>query len=133
MASADQNPSSPPAIVDDPVILINIRQTFRHGMSEQALYEATRGVWRVGEKRSRAEYALAVYGGVAREVYKIESWQPACTATYSTRRIDAEASQGRWEFTGDVADAATREKYINRSVAAYFPRGTQNPVRYVNC
>jgi hypothetical protein len=33
----------------------------------------------------KAKYALAVFDGVVREVYAIESWQPAGSARYSTR------------------------------------------------
>ena len=40
-------------------------------MLANALYEATRGVWKVGERREYAHLALAVFEGVVREVYAI--------------------------------------------------------------
>jgi hypothetical protein len=39
----------------------------------------------------------------------------------------------RWEFEGRVAPERVRAKYGGRSVASYFPRESQSPVRYVNC
>ena len=41
--------------------------------------------------------------------------------------------EGRWEFIGVVADEKIRKRYHGKSVAAYFPKGNQNPVKYVNC
>lgn len=42
-------------------------------MTKRELYEATRVVWKIGERRNNAQYAMAVYQGIVREVYKIES------------------------------------------------------------
>ena len=52
------------AEITDPVMLVRISRLFRPGMSDMALYEATRGVWRVGPRRDRARYALTVHQGV---------------------------------------------------------------------
>ncbi|MEO6060262.1 MAG: hypothetical protein ABIQ05_09895 [Candidatus Limnocylindria bacterium] len=121
-----------PAEIDDPLVLIRIPQLFRVGMSDKALYEATRGHWKVGERRDGAEYVLAVHLGVVLEAYAIERWQPAGTSLYATRpqRKDPE---GRWEFVGDIAPHAIRSKYVGRSVKEYLNRGNQNPIHYVNC
>jgi hypothetical protein len=54
-------------------------------MSDVALYEATRGVWKIGPRRAKARYALAVYQGVVQEVYEILNWDPAWTSPYSNR------------------------------------------------
>lgn len=120
-----------PVDVDEPAILIKIPQLFRHGMSDVALYEATRGTWRVGPRREGAQYALTVHEGIVREVYTIERWQPAGTAGYTTRAEPEHA--GRWEFVGRRAPDAIRSKYVGGSVKHYFTKGNQNPVRYVNC
>jgi hypothetical protein len=45
------------------VILIRSRR-FTHGMDAEALYETTRMWWRLASRRNRAEYAMAVHGGV---------------------------------------------------------------------
>lgn len=46
--------------ITEPAVLIRIPKLFTEGMSTQALYEATRGVWKVGDRRESARYALAV-------------------------------------------------------------------------
>jgi hypothetical protein len=118
-----------PVEVTDPSLLIRINRLYRHGMSELELYEATRGVWKLGTRRETAKYALAVFEGVVREVYEIEQWHPAATTPYATRTF--EDVSGRWEFTGKVAEEPFRSRYRGRSVAAYFKKGLQNPVAYV--
>lgn len=98
-----------------------------------ALYDVTRGVWKVSERRDRAELALAVFQGVVREVYRIRSWHPAGTTVYkSGRKADAKW-KGRWEFIGTKADEETRSAYVNRSVASYSVKGHRHPVVYVGC
>jgi len=91
-----------PVRVRDPVILIRINRLYRHGMDVRALYEATRGVWRVNATRAQgAKYAFAVFEGVVREVFRIEQWHRAGSTPYATRR-DVQVP-GRWEFTGTIA------------------------------
>lgn len=122
-----------PVEVQEPALLIRINRLYRHTMSASDLYEATRGVWRLGDRRTGARYALAVFEGVVREVYEIDTWHPAGSTPYVSRpRADVDVS-GRWEFTGRVANEAVRAKYRGRSVAAYFKRGQQSPVVYVAC
>ncbi len=121
------------AKIDDPVILIRINQLYRYGMSDQELYEATRGVWKVGERRNTAQYALAVYRGIVREVYQIDGWYPAGKVAYQTRsKIDVDVL-GRWEFVGRPATDSIREKYVDHSVIEYFAPNSQNPIKYVKC
>jgi hypothetical protein len=95
-------------------------------MTPEELYEATRGIWKVGRRREQVDYAMAVYQGVVREVYAIRSWHPAGTLEYQTRTdIDARRDLGRWEFDGVVADDI-RDEYVGFSVG----KGGQNPIRY---
>ena len=121
-----------PVTIRHPVILIRVTQLYRHGMSAQALYEITRGIWLLSpERAAAARYAFAVFEGVVREVYAIGQWYPAGSTKYKTRtglRI-----KGRWEFTGKVAPDAVRQRYVDRSVASYFPRGSRAPFQYVGC
>jgi hypothetical protein len=118
--------------ITDPVLLIRIPQAFRDGMSDVALYEATRGVWKIGPRRERATYALAVFEGIVKEVYQIGHWQPALTTPYTSRKLDAALAAGRWEFMGKRAPNAVRDHYLGKSVASYFKRGNRSPIIYVN-
>ncbi|MFN7985240.1 MAG: hypothetical protein U0Q11_25650 [Vicinamibacterales bacterium] len=117
------------AIVE-PALLIRINQSYREGMSDVSLYDATRGIWRLGPRREAAEIALAIYGGIVVEVYEIQNWYPAGSTFYETRTFDDVSN--RWEFVGRVAPATIRDKYVGKSVADRFKFGAVNPVLYVN-
>jgi len=122
-----------PVEVTDPVLLIRINQLYRHGMPAHDLYEATRGVWRLGSRCRGAKYALAVFEGVVRDAYQLDEWHKAGTTAYTTRDANELRLPGRQEFTGHVAPNEIRDRYVGKSVAAYFKRGQQSPVVYVNC
>lgn len=49
-------------------ILITINKLYRSDMSGLELYEATRGIWVVGNRRNTVHYAFAVFQGIVREV-----------------------------------------------------------------
>ena len=121
-----------PARVIDAVLLVRLPRTYRPGISDLALYEATRGVWRLGPRRDGIRYVLAVLEGIVHEVYEVHGWQPAGTAAYETRTFDAVTLRGRWEFIGVRAANDVRQRYVGKSVRDHLPRGAQNPVTYVN-
>jgi len=108
-------------------ILITINKLYRSHMSPLELYETTRGIWVVGIRRNKAEYAMAVTHGVVREVYRIERWYPAGTLEYQTRESSTFNKSGRWEFSGDIA-YEIRNQYVGYSVG----KAGQNPIRYMN-
>lgn len=120
--------------IEHPVILIRINQQFRPDMSEEKLYDVTRGIWKLSPDRAaQAKYACAVFEGVVREVYEIKRWLPAEQLEFPTRTEDLKI-QGRWGFEGRVAPNEVRSKYRGGSVAKdYFAKGSQNPIRYINC
>jgi hypothetical protein len=116
-----------------PVILINISQLYRYGMSPLELYDATRSAWKVGPRRHKAKYAFAVYGGNVRAVYFIAAWLPA-GSTMLTRKHSAETRLAeRFEFVGTLAPDKIQRRYLGKSVRHYFAPGSQNPIKYVNC
>lgn len=96
-------------------------------------YEATRGVWRVGNRRHGAADALSVYKGRVLEAYEIDWWQLAGTDVYVTRPDHEVQIEGRYEFTGTRAPQSIRKTYLGRSVKRCLRRGSSNPVTYVNC
>ena len=123
MASAKET------IVKHRALLITINKMYRSDMTSDELYEATRGVWVVGPRRNNAQYAMAVYQGIVREVYRIHKWYPAGTLEYTYRdQQEMKDNIGRWEFDGEIA-YDIRDQYVNYSVG----KGGQNPIRYVNC
>lgn len=118
--------------ITEPALLIRISRLYQPGMSPEELYEATRGVWKLGHGKGAAEYALSVANGIVQEVYAVGAWHEAGSTPYTTRPMSQVAVPGRWEFTGAMAAAEIREKYVGQSVAHYFERGNVNPVNYVN-
>lgn len=126
--------SSKPAKIIENVMLIKLSDTFRYNMDPMELYDYTRGIWILSQRRDKADYAFAVYDGVIQETYKIVSWFKS-GSTYSTR-ITAESwkrhSDQRWEFVGDISESM-QAKYKYKSVESYYPPGARNPIRYVNC
>lgn len=116
----------------DDVILIKLNVTFDGATrgAAIALYDATRGTWRLSAHQARrAKYALAVFAGVVREVYEIAEWLPAGSTAYvdPNRYVRVE---GRWEFVGRVADDPVRTRYRWRSVAHLYKPGAANPIMY---
>src|SRR5688572_32772416 len=109
--------AAPPVTIEDPVLLIRINKLYRQGMPAHDLYEATRGVWKVGPRREEARYALAVFEGVVREIYQIDEWHPAGSVPYTTRDTESLRIEGRWEFIGHPATDELRNRYVDRSVA----------------
>lgn len=136
-AASDRSAPSPVTIsahapeavaIRECAILITINQLYRPGMTAEELYEATRGVWKVGPRREGAELAFAVYQGVVREVYRVRRWHPAATTPYRTRPdVPGYRGSGRWEFDGEVAHDV-RDAYVGLDVG----KSGQNPIRYVN-
>ena len=119
--------------VNDDIISITINQLYHSKISDEELYESTRGVWKVGERREKAEYAFAVFQGVVREVYRIHTWYKAGTQLYMFREINQDKYPERWEFKGEIAEGKIREKYLRKSIRSYLSRGSQNPIKYINC
>jgi len=119
--------------VDDDVISITVNQLYHSKISSEELYESTRGVWTVGERREKAKYAFAVFQGVVREVYNIHTWHKAGTQIYKFRKISSDDYPNRWEFQGEIAESKIREKYLRKSIRNYLSRGSQNPIKYINC
>lgn len=122
-----------PVVITDPTLLFRLNRVYRRNMTAHELYEATRGIWRLGNRREGARFAMAVFEGIVREVYSVDRWVPALSVPYSTRTLTPEQAEGRWEFVGTVAPSELRERYVNGSVKEYLTQGSQNPCTYVNC
>lgn len=115
--------------ITDPALIININRSFRYGMADIELYDATRSSWVIGDRKSKARYALATYQGIVQEVYEIKGWFPA-NSTLNSRKSEPENTD-RWEFVGKIAAKEIRNKYLFKDISKYL--GTQNPIRYMNC
>jgi hypothetical protein len=108
-------------------------------MSREELYDITRGIWPMSERRKKARYAFAAFQGIVLDVYKIKDWHPAGTTIYPTRpnitrdRLSSDRLR-RWEFLEDLDEPIKdeiREKYQLKSVKSYFT--SRFPITYVKC
>lgn len=106
----------------EPIMLININRLYRRDMIDTELYDATRKSWVVGSRKEKAQYAIATYRGLTREVYKIEEWYP----------IEVKGKT-RWGFNGAKASKEIRDKLRYKSIASFFSKGAANPIKYLNC
>jgi len=108
-----------PVEVKEPSVLLRINRLYRLTMSATKLYDATRASWKVGHRRGKVKYALAVFDGIVREVYEVKFPR-------------GDGRRDRWEFVGRLADERVRRRYIDRSVGHLSPPGAQNPIAYLN-
>jgi uncharacterized protein len=106
------------------VLLIRLNRA--QWLASGDLYEKTRASWKVAPERRKPEWVFAVYGGIVRAVYRIESWERPPEEKRVGKGI------GRWDFNG-VRDIAMEDRYLWTDVSGYLRRGAQNPITYVHC
>lgn len=114
---------------DRPLLVIKIERQWEALVSKygsavavprQDIYDATKGDWKLGVARAqRAECVLAVARGLVRAVFVPSGWKDT-------------GNDNRKVMTG-VYSSEQFEAYVGQSVAHLFVRGTQNPVRYLQC
>lgn len=116
---------------DMPTMIIKINRKYealRNGsgngtgeISDEAIYEAVRGSWRVNlENAKKYKVVLAVADGNVCGVYLVDKWENA-------------KEEMRYQFTRRIDPAVEereRKRFMGRSVRDLFPRGASNPIRY---
>jgi hypothetical protein len=113
-----------PQIGDDCVI-ININTNYKRGAGVDSIYRATKEIWKMADWRpTNYQYVLSEYRGLIREVFKVEEW-------YTKERFDrnGKAYVG-FGFNGRVAKKDIRNRYINKSLKVFKPRGYGSPIVY---
>ncbi len=118
-----------PVDIEVPAILIKPSRLWHRGMPDNELYEATRGWWKVGTRREKARYGLAVVHGVIRGAWAIERWRPRQQGDPDWQ--SDVAGKPRWGFAGSPAPDLAH--VIGGSVSHYWKPGAQTPFIYVNC
>ena len=100
------------------------------GMPMEELFEATHGWWRLGPRRTRADYAITVSKGVIRAIFSIErgSWRLRRDGDRGWERDE----KPRWGFDGAPA-GSEMSAFVNRDIRSWFKKGHQSPTLYVNC
>jgi hypothetical protein len=94
-----------------------LNSTYKSGMSELELFEATRGVWRNIPRDDSIKYAFATYGGLIKEVYEIHGWVKAGIQQYFSRSFEHRNISKRWEFIGRKAPDNIRSLYVGKVIS----------------
>lgn len=116
--------------ITENIIAIKVNRSYNENMTENELYDITRGCWKIDIKKAQqAAYAISVYKGIIIEVYKIEQWLPAELMRRTTLPY-TEADKGRYGFDGEIAGKEIRDKYIGKSMVTLYKRGEVNPIKY---
>ena len=109
----------------EPTILIRINDEEKDPFK---LYERTRAAWCVNLARAeKCKYALCACQGKVLEVYTIAGWFAAGSTMMSDH---VEKGKDRYEFVGNVAANAVREKFVGKSVRNLRGTRGQNPTLY---
>lgn len=116
----------------EPFVAFKLNRLWTPDLTTEELYEATRKMWRIGPRRDRAEYALAVSYGIVREVYKIGHFSAESRwESFTHNREGKPLKTKRWGFFGSVA--ADLQHLVNTNVSRLPQAIGQNPVFYINC
>ncbi|MFH0892787.1 MAG: hypothetical protein V1867_08530 [Candidatus Falkowbacteria bacterium] len=108
------------AVFTELTLLININRLYKPKMTPAEIYEVTHGHWRLNRNRlEKYKIVCGVYRGIIREVFVAHGWHPS------------DRIKGRSYFDGEVAPPEIRDKLIYKSVAKFWPLGSQFPIKYV--
>jgi hypothetical protein len=113
-------------------LLIRINKTYKDTHTNEMIYECTRGIWKLGPDRAKANIAFAVYQGIIKGAFEIVSWHPAGTTAYQYRIFDAKGLKDRWEFLGKNASQTIIDNFVGKNISYVFEKGDASPVRYIN-
>lgn len=115
-------------VVEEPLILINVRRTIGSELSvvyPQDVYAAVQGWWVINSDRINPDGTMEGYKLVlARNsehilgAFRPEIWRPAPHGS------------GRWGFVGHPAEMSVQLQYVGKRVPNAFR--TQSSVRYLN-
>ncbi|MBI5849418.1 MAG: hypothetical protein HZB39_00030 [Planctomycetes bacterium] len=117
-----------------PVVLIRIARHYHALIEEQALYDVTRSWWRIAKRRCNPEtpgsprWAFAVFDGVVRAVFEIDGWEEPDPKDFA----HDPGREGRRAFVGRRS-MVMEKRYRLTDVTRWLPKGSQSPLRFVNC
>ena len=116
----------------DSFIAFKLNRLWTPDLTAEELYQATRKMWRIGARRNKANYALAVSYGIVREVYRIGNFSAESKwESFTSNREGTPLKTKRWGFVGTVAEDL--KHLVNTKVNHLTNSNGQNPVFYINC
>ncbi len=104
-------------------VIININRTYKRGSSENTIYDATKEIWDIKERRrKKIEYVLSEYRGLIVEVFKVVKWYSKVRGYNPGAKKYGQTYLG-YGFEGIVAEDSERNKYINKTISPFKKRG----------
>lgn len=111
-------------------IIININRTYKRGNSGTEVYDATREIWTINERRiNEIRYVLSEFRGLIVEVFEVDEWYLKDRGYGENSKRAGETRKG-YGFVGHVAPDAIRKLSINKSIKRYKQKGQAFPVTY---
>ena len=127
-----------PEELTEKVMFIRPTQLYYEGIQAPELYDITRGYWDLDKtlrRAKQAKYVFSIYNYRILEVYEVYDWVPGGTTFMGPRKKDrgtGGAPEGSFEFIGRIASKRIRNKYVNKTVRAFYKPGDQSSFRYIN-
>ncbi len=110
-------------VIGNDCLIININKTYKRGNNYNSIYNATKEIWDIKEKRrNQTKYVLSEYKGLIVEVFEIENWYPKMRHRGPKAKIPNDPYTG-WGFNGKQAEDNIRSTYLNKSIKNIKPRG----------
>lgn len=111
--------------IDHNIVFVSIRETYeRYGNSPGALYNSTRGIWKLALDRvEEYDYIAGTVNGVVLSMYQVGAWLPEQSTRYEYRVFEdydiEDSGDKRVECVGIEASPEVLDLYIGRSIKLY--------------
>lgn len=96
--------------------LFDVTDRMQPVMTKLKMYEATRGIWHKIPSELNLKFAFAIVKNVIKEVYSIESWEPANLSSFTTRKFRKKNVEDYYQFVGTLASEDVRKMFKNKRV-----------------
>lgn len=109
--------------IGDNCVIININKSYERGSGENAIYNATKEIWKIKEERTEnIQLVLSEYRGLIVEVFRVDEWYTKERGYNPGAKKYGQTYLG-YGFDGDVAEEKERSKYINKTISPYKKQG----------
>jgi len=124
------------AIIEDDAICIKVNKFWYRGVSNEDLYNGTRGVWRIDVQRAnKFKLVFADHNKIIRGVFEVDYWKKCTVGDYNpaANKVLSEEDINTWAkyrgfFVGSIARQEYIDKYLNKNVSDLIDK-----VQYPTC
>jgi hypothetical protein len=126
--------AEPLKTMGDDCIIININRSYKRGIDDKAIYNATKASWTIKKDRlvdkegnNIINYVLSEYHGLIVEVFKVSKWYEE-ERGFGSKAKSYGKTKKCMSFEGEVAPENIRKQYINKSITK--KKGEANIIKY---